>query len=93
MQDIETEHHQSAVHEYTHLIVQHQKLDLPIWLNEGMADLYSSLEPHGQQSMVGRPLEYHVITLLRRPWMDWNVLFAVDHKSPYYNESDKMSIF
>jgi tetratricopeptide (TPR) repeat protein len=58
-----------------------------------MADLYSSLEPHGQQSMVGRPLESHVITLLRRPWMDWNVLFAVDHKSPYYNESDKMSIF
>lgn len=93
MQDIETAHHQAAVHEYTHLIVQHMKLDLPIWLNEGMADLYSSLEPHGQQSMVGRPLEGHVITLLRRPWMDWNVLFAVDHKSPFYNESDKMSIF
>jgi hypothetical protein len=93
MQDIAAEHHKAAVHEYTHLIVRHLKLDLPVWLNEGLADLYSSLEPHGQQSMVGRPLEGHVFTLLNRPWMDWNVLFAVDQKSPYYNESDKMSIF
>jgi tetratricopeptide (TPR) repeat protein len=93
MQDIQAEHHQAAVHEYTHLIVQHLKLNLPAWLDEGMADLYSSLEPRGQQSMVGRPLEGHVFTLLRQPWMDWNVLFAVDHNSPFYNEKDKMSIF
>jgi len=93
MQDIQPDHHQAAVHEYTHLIVQHLKLNLPVWLNEGIADLYSSLEPRGQRSMVGRPLEGHVITLLNRPWMDWNVLFAVDNTSPYYNESDKMSIF
>ncbi|HEX4772940.1 MAG TPA: hypothetical protein VH351_19050 [Bryobacteraceae bacterium] len=25
--------------------------------------------------------------------MDWNVLFAVDHDSPYYNQPDKMAIF
>lgn len=93
MQDIEADHHQAAMHEYTHLIVQHLKLDVPIWLNEGMADLYSSLEPHGERTMVGRPLEHHVITLMRQPWMDWNVLFAVDRNSPFYNESDKMSIF
>ena len=93
MQDIEPSHHQTAVHEYTHLIVQHLKLDLPIWLNEGMADLYSSLEPRGQQAMVGRPLDYHLLTLMRQQWMDWNVVFSVDQSSPYYNEADKMSIF
>jgi len=93
MQDIQADHHQAAVHEYTHLIVQHMKLELPIWLNEGMADLYSSLEPHGSQAMVGRPLSGRLPALLQQRWMDWNLLFAVDHESPYYNESEKMSIF
>ena len=93
MQDIEPDHHQAAVHEYTHLIVQHMKIEIPIWLNEGMADLYSSLEPKGQQAMVGRPLEYHLMTLNSRPWMNWNALFGVEHDSPYYNEKDKMAIF
>ena len=93
MQDIEPEHQQAALHEYTHLIVQHSKLDLPIWLNEGMADLYSSLEPHGQKAMVGRSIPDRFYTLGQQPWMDWNVVFTVDRQSPYYNEKDKMSIF
>jgi hypothetical protein len=38
MQDIEPAHHQAAVHEYTHLIIEHSKLNLPLWLNEGMAE-------------------------------------------------------
>jgi hypothetical protein len=29
MQDIETDHHEVAVHEYTHLIVRHNKMQLP----------------------------------------------------------------
>ena len=93
MQDIEADHHQAAVHEYTHLIVQHDKLQLPIWLNEGLADLYSSLEPHGTQAMVGRALAPRMATLMQQRWMDWNTLFTVGHDSPYYNESSKMSIF
>lgn len=93
MQDIEAEHHEAAVHEYTHLIVQHLKLEWPIWLNEGFADLYSSLEPRGKQAMVGRALPSHVAVLSQRQWMDWKVLFAVDHNSPFYNEREKMQIF
>ncbi len=53
MQDISPEHHQTAVHEYTHLIVEHLGLKLPLWLNEGLADLYSSLEPKGEGALVG----------------------------------------
>jgi Tfp pilus assembly protein PilF len=93
MQDIETAHHQSAVHEYTHLIVQHMNVELPIWLNEGLADLYSSLEPRGEQALVGRPLPSYDAVLAQQVWIPWNVLFTVDHSSPYYNESEKMSIF
>ncbi|MBV9266682.1 MAG: hypothetical protein JO061_10990, partial [Acidobacteriaceae bacterium] len=93
MQDIEAAHYESAVHEYTHLVVQHMKLELPVWLNEGLADLYSSLEPRGTQALVGRPLPSHQAVLAQHAWIPWEVLFTVDRSSPYYNESEKMSIF
>ncbi len=93
MQDISAEHHQAAVHEYTHLVVEHLGLRLPVWLNEGIADVYSSLEPHGQKAMVGRPLPQRFIALAQLPWIDLSVLFAVDRNSPYYNATEKMSIF
>lgn len=93
MQDIEPDHLQAAAHEYTHLIVRHAKLDLPPWLDEGLADLYSSLEPKGEQALVGRPLPQHIMTLQSRPWMNFDTLFAADHDSPYYNQPDKMQIF
>lgn len=93
MQDIQAEHSQAAVHEYTHLIIRHMKLELPAWLDEGMADLYSSLEPKGQKAMIGRPLAGHMQELLTQRWIDWNVLFAVDHNSPYYNDPRLMPMF
>lgn len=93
MQNISAEHYQAAVHEYTHLIVEHSDLKLPVWLNEGLADLYSSLEPKGNQAVVGRPLPGSAEILMTQRWMDLNALFAVDAQSPYYNEREKMSIF
>lgn len=93
MQDISAEHYQTAVHEYTHLVVEHLGLKLPVWLNEGIADLYSSLEPKGNQAVIGRPLEGRQMILLTQRWLDLNTLFAVGPESPYYNEGDKRSIF
>jgi Flp pilus assembly protein TadD len=93
MQDISSEHYQAALHEYTHVVIEHLGLKLPLWLNEGMADLYSSLEPRGNQALVGRPLASRVAELQTRRWLDLNTLFAVNQDSPYYNEGEKMSIF
>ena len=93
MEDLGPEHDKAAVHEYTHLIVQHLGLKLPVWLSEGMADLYSSLEPMEGQALIGRPLPEREATLSREKWLDLDVLFAVDQDSPFYNERNKMSIF
>jgi tetratricopeptide (TPR) repeat protein len=93
MQDIQKVHSQAAIHEYTHLVIEHLGLQIPVWLNEGLADLYSSLEPYKKDSaMVGRPLEGYA-GLINQKWIDWDVLLNVDHNSPYYNEKDKMSVF
>ena len=93
MQDLGPEHHKAAVHEYTHLIVEHLGLNLPVWLNEGLADLYSSLEPHGNEALIGRPLAERQATLMQEKWLDLGILLAVDRDSPNYNERNKMSIF
>src|SRR3954452_8935587 len=93
MQDLSPEHYRAAVHEYTHLIVEHSGLKLPIWLNEGLADLYSSMEPKGNQTMVGRPIEGHLIVLGNEKWLDLALLTSVRQDSPYYNERTKMQIF
>jgi tetratricopeptide (TPR) repeat protein len=93
MQDISSEHYPAAVHEYTHLIVEHLGLKLPVWLNEGLAELYSSLEPKGKQAMIGKPLPGSVMILRTQPWLPLSVLLSVTRDSPYYNERNKMSIF
>jgi len=36
-----------AIHEYMHLLVRHSELKWPIWLNEGFAEVYSTLQPSG----------------------------------------------
>ena len=43
----------TATHEYVHLNGNHAGMKLPPWLNEGLADLYSTLKPEGQKILVG----------------------------------------
>jgi tetratricopeptide (TPR) repeat protein len=93
MQDISSELYPAAIHEYTHLIVKHTGLKLPVWLNEGWADLYSSLTPKGSKAEVGVLLPGRVQALLTTKWLPLDVLAAVDNNSPMYNERNKAGIF
>jgi tetratricopeptide (TPR) repeat protein len=93
MQDIDTRHYEPAIHEYTHRMMRLAKMKLPIWLNEGLAELYSSLEVYQQKARIGRPPVGRMATLAQQKWMDWDALFQVGYDSPYYNENEKMSIF
>ena len=43
----------TAVHEYTHLLIRHMELKLPVWLNEGIAEVYSTLRPLAGKVAVG----------------------------------------
>src|SRR5438270_14061952 len=82
-----------AVHELTHLMVHQLGLDLPPWLNEGLAELYSNLEPTGSKIRVGRDIPSRMRTLAEEKWIDLRSLLAVDHNSPIYNEKSRAGIF
>ncbi len=78
-----------AVHEYVHLLVRHDGLKLPPWLNEGLAELYSTLRPVGDKILVGDLVPGRRRALLQDPWVPLATILAVDQNSPYYNEKSK----
>ena len=81
-------------HEYTHLLVLNAARSVPVWLNEGLAEYYSTyaLEADGARARIGRPIAHHV-ALLRDRFMPLSQLIAVDTQSALYNEGERRSIF
>ena len=93
MRDLASDHIPVAIHEYTHFVVEHAGLKLPLWLNEGLADFYSTVEARKAQVLVGVVPSGRENTLSTRRWLDWSTLTSVDHESPYYRQADKMLLF
>ena len=82
-----------AIHEYIHLLVRHSGLKLPVWLNEGFADLYSTLKPYAGKILVGELLPGRLQLLQRTKWLPLETLTGVNHDSAHYNEKDRMGLF
>ena len=80
-------------HEYTHLLFRHNDRLWPLWLKEGMAEVYSTFETTGYSARIGLPIEHHLRLLARQPLMPLAELFAIGHDSPQYNERDRQGIF
>ncbi len=79
----------TAVHEYFHLVARHANLSLPPWLNEGMAELYSTLKPMGDKIQVGALAIGRFRALRVEKWVPIAAILAAGRDSPYYNEKDK----
>jgi len=85
---------ENVFHEYTHLLLRHNALYWPLWLNEGMADIYSTFEPLPDRVVrIGKPMDQYLRLLARRPLMPLSDLLRVNHQSPEYNERDRQGIF
>jgi tetratricopeptide (TPR) repeat protein len=81
-------------HEYTHLLLRNATQSIPVWLNEGLAEYYSTytLAGNGKQATIGRPIPRHV-ALLRERFLPVTQLIGVERSSALYNEGDRRSIF
>jgi tetratricopeptide (TPR) repeat protein len=81
-------------HEYTHLLLRRNDEIWPLWLKEGMAEIYSTFEVReGYHVLVGQPIEHHLQLLAREPLMPLHELFSVANNSPQYNERSRQGIF
>ena len=56
-------------HEYIHRVLHRSARRIPQWLEEGLAELYSTLAWENGRWLAGRPVEGHVLTLRQRSWM------------------------
>ena len=93
MGDIAADHFPVAVHEYSHLLIQHAGLKLPRWLDEGWADVNSTMHPEGSRVTIGSLIPGRMQTLNRNKWMSLEALTAVGYNSPEYNEKSKAGVF
>ncbi len=95
IQDVSPASYAYAVHEYMHLVVRHSGLRIPTWLNEGWADVYSSLKTVRDGVAIGEliPGRMQMLTNYAGNWIEFDTLTRVDNRSPIYNEGDRTGLF
>ncbi len=82
----------TAFHEYVHLHVKDNIPGAPLWLNEGLAELYGSLQFSGNDALLGMPLPY--LGFLRQAeLLPLTTLFSIGTNSQHYNEEEKTGVF
>lgn len=88
------EAHTVVFHEYTHFLLRDMK-SIPLWLNEGLAEFYSTFEisEDGKEVSIGKVIPAHVRFLRQEKLLPLATLLGVDQRSPHYNESEKQGLF
>src|SRR4029453_17455818 len=68
-------------HEYAHLIISNVSHSVPAWLNEGLAEYYSTYEMlrDGREALLGRPVVSHLQELNNTKLLTLDELLKVDH--------------
>ncbi len=80
-------------HEYMHYALGRIYTTVPLWFNEGMAELYSTFQATDWDAEVGHPIGVHIDTLRRHDLIPLERLFAIDSTSTEYNEERRQGIF
>ena len=80
-------------HEYFHSLTAPYFPNLPVWVSEGMAEFYGSTDILDSGVRLGQADPELIEELKQGGFMPLDVLFKVDHSSPYYNEQNKTSVF
>jgi tetratricopeptide (TPR) repeat protein len=83
----------AAAHEYVHLILNHSAARFPHWLDEGMAEFYSTLDVSGASVTIGQPIEEHLRTLKNVRLLNAAELEAAGRSSRTYDEQSLAGTF
>lgn len=82
-----------AFHEYVHLHLKDNVPGVPVWLNEGLAEFYGSLQFSNTEAVLGATLPYYIRLLRSQELLPLETLLSIDSRSPHYNEQDKTGVF
>lgn len=80
-------------HEMVHAYLEHSGPRRPLWLEEGLAEYYSTAELNGETWTIGRPIASHVRLLNERAWLGEREFFEAGHDSAMRNELSRAGVF
>lgn len=80
-------------HEYFHLLTHARGLELPVWLEEGLAEVFSTLRVDYKYAEIGAPKKWSALVVAETGLLPTAELIAVDKSSPHYNEDVRGSLF
>lgn len=80
-------------HEYVHAWLEASFPELPLWVNEGLAEFYSTFAASGDTAEIGRHVDAHLLWLADHPLLPLQELFAITLESPDYNEGERQGTF
>ncbi|MFQ5877482.1 MAG: tetratricopeptide repeat protein [Acidobacteriota bacterium] len=83
----------AVYHEFVHYFLNNNFSDIPVWLNEGLAEYYTTLRVSGARVEIGRPLEEYADWLRRHRMLPLPDLLAVTTRSREYNEEKRQGAF
>jgi hypothetical protein len=82
-----------AAHEYWHSVEHASALRLPPWLNEGMAEFFSTIRLGELSGRIGAQPTGHTRILRTRAWIPLATLVAMPADSPLRSERDSAEMF
>jgi len=83
----------TAFHEYVHLHLRDNVPNTPLWLNEGLAEFYGTMQFSGSEATLGAPLNHYIRLLRDQEMLPLETLFSIGTNSAHYNEQEKSGIF
>ncbi len=89
----EDQAYHTLYHEYVHMVMRLNYRKLPLWLNEGLAEMFGFAKLSEGKSGLGYYSPESLQQLQTHPPLPLSVLMSVTSNSPYYIESNKVNIF
>jgi tetratricopeptide (TPR) repeat protein len=84
---------ETLFHEYAHVLLNRTLSAQPLWLGEGLAEVFSRWSADGGDALLGRPALDHVRRLQRAKLLPVSRVLRLDYASPVYNEGDERALF
>jgi tetratricopeptide (TPR) repeat protein len=80
-------------HEYTHALLRLNFSNIPLWLNEGLAEFFGNSTLGEKEIKTGTIDPGHLYILNQSKLIPIETLLEIDSNSPYYNEANRASVF
>lgn len=86
------EHYPVATYQFLHVLIHETGVPVPLWLNEGLAQVYATLSIETSRVVVGLSIPFFT-DVVKRDWIDLRTLLSTGRDSPLYNETAPANLF